>query len=197
MVFNGGFDDDTNTLLASPTCEADPGMSGIGRYGEFSFGDRSDLPVCGRHRGPRCFQCSRANGIGAADLCWQGRQCLAAAGSLCRRRKIRRQRHGILDQGEDGATDACRSCDRVPYEVDERARENVSPFRTSSVPQGHDAALHQAWRGGPRNSTCHFLPKSFSASLSGFPSRMTSPKPRKNAVASSAGKIWMNWRAGA
>jgi hypothetical protein len=26
MVFNGGFDEDANTLLASPTCEADPGM---------------------------------------------------------------------------------------------------------------------------------------------------------------------------
>jgi hypothetical protein len=62
MMFNGGFDDDTNTLLASPTCEADLGMSGIGRDGEFSIGGRSELPVCGRHRGPRCLQCSRANG---------------------------------------------------------------------------------------------------------------------------------------
>jgi hypothetical protein len=54
---------------------------------------------------PRSLQCSWVNGIGATDFCWQGRQCLAAAGSLCRRRKIRRQRRGILDQGEDGATD--------------------------------------------------------------------------------------------
>jgi hypothetical protein len=89
----------------------------------------------------RCLQCFRANGIGAADFCWQGRQCLAAAGSLCRRRKIRRQRHGILDRGEDGAIDARRSCNKVQHEVVARRRKNASPFRTSSV---------------PRNSTCHF-----------------------------------------
>jgi hypothetical protein len=41
-----GFDDDTNTLLASPVCEADLGVSDIGWYGEFSFGDRSGVPVC-------------------------------------------------------------------------------------------------------------------------------------------------------
>src|SRR6185369_16624580 len=85
--------------------------------GEFGARGRSELPLLGRYRGQGSVQVGYADGFGATEVCRSRANHQSPSGPLGRRRKICRRQYGVLDEGQDGASDALGRRNRMQNEA--------------------------------------------------------------------------------